>query len=481
MNENEISEIISEIINESNNFDSNDIELIKKQGVVFTKSIVCEQIIEYLEPKITDIICEPSVGKGSFVFSLLEYFRKQNVELNDMIFFVENRLYCYDIDINFINILKELLNRYFNVLGYNNQLLLVNIQNSDFLFVDMKFDIIFGNPPYVRIQNLENDYVNKLKELNFETIKKGNIDLYYAFIEKSLKISKKVGFIIPNSFLINKTGEILREIINNRLLKIYDNKNNKIWDNISAYTCIIICNDIINDTFEYETESVSQILSKKNCNWFKQETSNNLKNIIKYANGGIATLRDKIYKFDYSDDNYVYKNDSNIKIEKNICKKAYKSTTKKDYWFIYPYINNKIITKDILIEDFPLAYKYLLDNKYELNKRDNGNITKLSKYDAWYGYGRKQGLLKELNENEIQIILPITFIKGKIHYKIMKSPTLILSGLSVVMDKKNVDSFIEIIENEDFHNYLEKNNKVLFDTDKEKIWLTLTTTSLINY
>ena len=63
----------------------------------------------------------------------------------------------------------------------------------------------------------------------------------------------------------------------------------------------------------------------------------------------------------------------------------------------------------------------------------------------------------------------------------MKSPTLILSGLSVVMDKKNVDSFIEIIENEDFHNYLEKNNKVLFDTDKEKIWLTLTTTSLINY
>lgn len=476
-----IDKEIDNIINESNNFDINDIELIKKQGVVFTKSIVCEQIIKYLDPNITDIICEPSVGKGSFVFNLLEYFRKQNVELNDLVFFVENRLYCYDIDINFINTLKTLLNRYFSVLGYNIPLSLVNIQNRDFLFVDIKFDIILGNPPYVRIQNLDNGYVDKLKMLDFDTIKKGNIDLYYAFIEKSLKISKKIGFIIPNSFLINKTGETLREIINSRLVKIYDNKNNKIWENISAYTCIIVCNEIVSDTFEYETESCSEMLSKKTCNWFKQETSNDLKNIIKYANGGIATLRDKIYKFDYSDDNYVYRIDSEIKIEKLICKNTYKSTTKKDYWFIYPYIDNKIISEDILSTEYPMTYKYLLDNKDELNERDNGNINKLSKYDAWYSYGRKQGLLKELNKDDVQIILPITFIKGKIHYKIMKSPTLILSGLSVVLDSKNVDEFIRIIESNEFHNYLEKNNKVLFDTDKEKIWLTLTTTSLINY
>ena len=472
---------INEIINESNKFDINDIDLIKKQGVVFTKSSVCEQIIKYLEPKITDIICEPSVGKGAFIFNLLEYFRNKDIEINEIIYFVENRLYCYDIDNNFIIILKTLLNKYFNILGYNTPLILKNIQNSDFLFVDMKFDIIFGNPPYVRIQNLETDYVDKLKKLDFETIKKGSIDLYYAFIEKSLKISKKLGFIIPNSFLINKTGEILREIINSRLLNIYDNKNYKIWDNISAYTCIIVCNDVISSTFEYETESKLQILNKNNHNWFKQESTNNLKNIIKYANGGIATLRDKIYKFDYSDDYYVYKTESGIKIEKNICKQSYKSTTKKDYYFIYPYIDNKIISEDILINEYPLAYKYLLDNKDELDKRDNGNIKKLSKYDSWYAYGRKQGLLKELNEDEIQIILPITFIKGKIHYKIMKEPTLILSGLSVVLDKKNVDEFIEIIESDEFHNYLEKNNKVLFDTDIEKIWLTLTTTSLINY
>ena len=45
-------------------------------------------------------------------------------------------------------------------------MILKNIQNSDFLFVDMKFDIIFGNPPYVRIQNLETDYVDKLKKLD---------------------------------------------------------------------------------------------------------------------------------------------------------------------------------------------------------------------------------------------------------------------------------------------------------------------------
>lgn len=50
---------IDEIINKSSHFDQKDKKLIKENGVVFTNRT----------------ICEPSVGKGAFVFALLDFFR----------------------------------------------------------------------------------------------------------------------------------------------------------------------------------------------------------------------------------------------------------------------------------------------------------------------------------------------------------------------------------------------------------------------
>jgi len=477
MIEKEIAEI-QKIINQSQEFDPKNIELIKKQGVVFTKSEVCQKIIHELRPEITDTICEPSVGKGVFVFNLLEYFRNNGITNDELVYFVEKNLYCYDIDDNFINIFKYLLNDYFKIIGYDGDLILNNIKTNDFMFIENSFDIIFGNPPYVRIQNLEEEYIDKLNTLNLETIKKGNIDLYYAFIEKSLRISKKLGFIIPNSFLRNKSGKVLRNIINDRLVKVYDNKNEKIWNNISTFTCIVICDDLDRTTFIYETIKQTEAISKKDSEWFKHSTNNIIKPLIKYTIGGIATLRDKIYKFDYADDNYVYKDGE--KVEKEICRKTWKATTKEYFWFIYPYDdNNVLLSEDFIKEKYPFAYEYLVKHKKELNKRDRGNIKKLSMYGNWYGYGRRQGLVKKLSDNDIQVILPLTFIKGNLHYKIDDS--LILSGIAVVLDKNNLDKFLSIVNSDEFQNYLEINNKILYDKDTSKVWLTMSTTSISNY
>ncbi len=469
---------IQEIINKSQEFDPKNTELIKKQGVVFTKSAVCQKIIHELEPKITDSICEPSVGKGVFVFNLLEYFRNDGITIDELVYFVENNLYCYDIDESFINIFKDLLNKYFKIIGYDGDLIFNNIKTTDFMFIEDSFDIIFGNPPYVRIQNLEEEYIDKLNTLNLETIKKGNIDLYYAFIEKSLRISKKLGFIVPNSFLRNKSGKVLRNIINDRLVKVYDNKNEKIWNNISTFTCIVICDDLDRTTFIYETNKQTETISKKDSEWFKHSTNNIIRPLIKYTIGGIATLRDKIYKFDYADDNYVYKNTE--KVEKEICKKTWKATTEEYFWFIYPYDdNNVLLSEDFIKERYPLAYEYLVKNRKELDKRDRGNIKKLSMYGNWYGYGRRQGLVRKISDNDVQVILPLTFIKGNLHHRIDDSLTL--SGIAVVLDKNNVDKFLSIVNSNEFQNYLEKNNKILYDKDTSKVWLTMTTTSISNY
>ena len=65
-------------------------------------------------------------------------------------------------------------------IGINKQTTkLENIKCEDFLLQNNKFHIIFGNPPYVRIQNLNKEYLNYLK-LDLDSIKIGNVDLYFA-------------------------------------------------------------------------------------------------------------------------------------------------------------------------------------------------------------------------------------------------------------------------------------------------------------
>lgn len=478
---------IEEIINNSSYFNQKDKKFIKENGVVFTNKKICDIIINKINPNINEIICEPSVGKGIFVFSLLEFFRKKNHSIKEIANFVNNKLYCYDINADFIDEFKKLLKEYFNYFKYSGELILDNIIQDDFLIQKMNYDAIIGNPPFVRIQNMDKIYLNKLKD-ELKSISLGNIDLYYAFLEKALLSSKRVGFIIPNSFIKNKSGYFIRDIIKGRLSYIYDFRNEKVWSNISTYTLIVICEENISDNIRYETNNLNitknkdELLSDK---WIFENIkygSNKLSNMINYYSGGLATIKDDVFKMDSFDEFYCYKNGE--KIEKDICKKYIKVTTSRNFedykYIIYPYINGKVINEDILKKKYPFCYKYLLSRKKELLSRDKG---KTSKYDSWYAYGRRQGLLK--NKKGDVLILPLTFLKSRdIHF--IEIPNnedcLVLSGILVDVKKGMKDKFIEIIKSEDFYKFCEMNNKILSDKSKPNdIWLSLSANSIKNY
>ena len=474
---------IQEIIIRSQNFDEKNKELIKNEGVVFTKQSTCNIIINKLNPSIKDKICEPSVGKGSFVFALLEIFRKKGESLDDIVFFIENNLYCFDINIAFINEFKFLLDNYIRLIGYNDHLNVKNILCGDYLLQDNNYDITLGNPPYVRIQNLNKEYLDKIKG-DLKSVTLGNIDLYYAFIEKALKSSGKIGFIIPNSFIKTKSGFVLRQIIKNKVSYIYDFCSEKVWSNISTYTCILICGENTN-IINYETSKINLIKNKLTLSddaWVFTEQNtgkNNLNDLINYCSGPIATIKDDVFKMEKSDDHFCYK--KNYKIEKELCKKIIKATKDRnidDYkWIIYPYDDNsKILKEDYIKENYPNGYNYLLSRKEELIGRDKG---KIEKYDSWYAYGRRQGLLRKMDG--IRIILPLTFLRSRgIHYiEIPNGSFLNLSGILLDIKKDKFDEFIKAISSEEFYNFCETNNKILSDKNKsDDIWLSLTTTSL---
>ena len=482
-----IEEVIDKLIERSESFDQKNKELIKKDGVVFTDRTICTKIIEKIEPNINETICEPSVGKGSFVLNLLEYFRRKNHSIYEIIDFVENRLYCFDINESFINEAKFLIESYIKIFEPNYTLKTKNINCSDFLSNQQEYDLILGNPPYVRIQNIDEQYLKTLK-YDLKSLKLGNIDLYYAFLEKAILTSKRFGFIIPNSFIKNKSGLFIREILFNNIEYIFDFGNEKVWNQISTYTCIVVCNNTSScDSIKYENKK--GIIDKNknelsNDKWIffdYEDGENNLSDYIHYQQNGIATLRDKIFKVDFSDG--VLKKDG-FEIEKEICSKIIKVTKSKkfeDYtWIIYPYDQNgKIIKEDVLSENYPNAYQYLLSQKNELSKRDKG---KTSKYDAWYAYGRRQGLLRKTNGTKI--LLPLVFSKKNgIHF--IKVPSddncLVLSGIMVDVINEDLDKFISVIKSEEFTNYCLIQNKIMSGTNNDDLWPTITTTTLSKF
>lgn len=105
------------------------------------------------------------------------------------------------------------------------------------------FDVAIGNPPYISIQDIDNEQANYLK-INYKS-NKGNFDLYILFIEKGLEILNKKGFlsfINPNKIFNTDNANLLRnKLSNEKLLRlIVDFEHDLVFEDVGVYTCIIL-------------------------------------------------------------------------------------------------------------------------------------------------------------------------------------------------------------------------------------------------
>ncbi len=115
--------------------------------------------------------------------------------------------------------------------------------DSKFMFGIDRFDIVIANPPYVRVDDIDENMRSKYKTL-FKTAL-GKYDLYYLFFEKSFALCKKSGacvFISPNKFCAADSGAELRklmfEFINSG--EIISTSKLKVFKEVSNYPIISI-------------------------------------------------------------------------------------------------------------------------------------------------------------------------------------------------------------------------------------------------
>jgi hypothetical protein len=105
------------------------------------------------------------------------------------------------------------------------------------------FDIVIGNPPYVRVQRLGSRYRALYKKLYQSAT--GNYDLYVIFTERGWNLLAGNGglcFIQPNKFMQAIYGQGLRKLLasHNAVRAIVDFGAEQVFSTATNYTCILI-------------------------------------------------------------------------------------------------------------------------------------------------------------------------------------------------------------------------------------------------
>jgi Eco57I restriction-modification methylase len=112
------------------------------------------------------------------------------------------------------------------------------------------FDIVLGNPPYVKLQNLmkvDPDVAAYLSasrgDDTYNSAQTGNFDLYLPFIEKGLRLlgpGGRMAFIAPSLWAVNQYGEGLRGLVRHRrhLDRWLDFKAYQVFEDVITYTAL---------------------------------------------------------------------------------------------------------------------------------------------------------------------------------------------------------------------------------------------------
>lgn len=443
---------------------------VKKGGITFTPL----QIINYMYKDVLSLepgyvinykIADLSVGNGAFLIGLILLLKEQYPDMS-IVNFIENNLYGYDIkkeNIYFTKLNLSLLALYY---GENPEKINFNIFRVDTLKyfknnvnINNKFDLIVGNPPYVKQQNLVPTYRNFLLS-SFETIT-SNYNLYYAFLELSIKLLNKNGIslqLVPNYLLKIKSAGNLRDYLlkNNHIKKIVNFNANKLFNGIDTYSMVIELGTTSNkilykslpngiNSLEYLKAEDWRTLSSSNIT---QDSINLITDKEEYLvkqvqsqlytlniSTGIATQRDKLFLIDNDitvSNKYMLKtfNNKSYLIEKESVVKIYKGSGQKKghlkpNYIIYPYlVRDNIATlksTDYLSKNEPKTYSYFLDAKNDLSKRSGIK----AKDPQWYKYGRTQSLTRF----NTKILFPTNSLEP--NFNLIKDNALFFNGYAI--------------------------------------------------
>ena len=253
------------------------------------------------------------------------------------------------------------------------------------------FDIVIGNPPYVRHEKIK-ELKPALKEI-YETYT-GVADLYVYFFEKGIKLLKENGclsYITSNKYTRANYGKKLREYILKYYIELYiDYTKNSVFKEAAVDTSIIqLINKNENNTQLYVDNSFymdQNNLNNDTFSFIKPKIFNVKEKIlnqgVKLSNfkgveikSGIMTGYNKAFIIDEETKNNLIKKDPK---NKNIIKPVLKGKDISKWEILFENSYLVCTANGINVEkEYPTIYTYLNQYVDDLRKR-------YDKGDKWY-------------------------------------------------------------------------------------------------
>jgi hypothetical protein len=305
--------------------------------------------------------------------------------------------------------------------------------------IDSGFDLVIGNPPYIRIQTLKQsnaDAVEFYKD-HYASAAKGNYDIYVVFIEAGLNLLKSDGhlaYICPHKFFNAQYGEPVRELIadGKHLRHVVHFGEQQIFPGASIYTCLLflakggaldcrfikavdldawkaslagvegkfLATGIGKDEWNFTVGSARAVFERL------QTHKRTLETVTSRIFQGIKTSADKIYIVEERRRTkskllvYSPQTEREHEVEADLFHPLVKGgdsraylLSKTDRLILFPYAADTVgsatlITASVLKKNYPLTWDYLVTNRKYLEEREEGSF----RNDSWFAYGRSQAL-----------------------------------------------------------------------------------------
>ena len=337
---------------------------------------------------------------------------------------------------------------------------LINIRPFSFNDINggNKFDLIIGNPPYVKTEDMiklqDKKEVQAYKSKYYVAYKQ--FDKYFLFIQRAVDLVKDDGtvcYIVPNKFINNVAGEKIRELISeNKYLKMFIDFNyQQVFKDKTIYSSIILLNKSKEENFEYSyinsyeewiINNKSNIYTEISCNeidknpWILSMDLEKMKELKKLFNNsirlseiarpfnGVQTSLNRIYVIKGKEilgenENYIIinKNGKKYNIEKEVLKMYFQPINKveknvnsfdplvTDKYIIFPYDKNGELI-DINLSQYSGIKEYLLDNydlivPKQISGKSTGRDVPNANENNWYQFGRVQAINDFNNEEKL--------------------------------------------------------------------------------
>jgi len=280
----------------------------KTQGIYYTPQFIVRYIIQNTVGRaleaganpLTIRILDPACGSGSFLIEAFDFLDRwlgrthpdmSPAERRDHI--LQHNLYGVDLDEQAVEVTRlNLLLR----AAYQRRLLppLTHIRHGDSLitpkfdyrrafesvFADGGFDVVVGNPPYVRQETLGAEFKAYME--GHYSVYAGTADLYVYFIERGVSLLReggRLGFILPNKWMRANYGKKLRAFLDGVMIdRVVDFGDLPVFPDATTYPSLLFLNrepktdsfyatdaqqfDMVSDLGEFVTEHEYTIARK---------------------------------------------------------------------------------------------------------------------------------------------------------------------------------------------------------------------------